>query len=232
MAAKPYVIDVKRKKCITPECRGSYVSILEKRQLPESEKMAYGMQCMFPKNDVVDQFVKDLKQIYVQVLLDKFGAQKAQEIAKVISAKQRFPVRDGDDDKEAGLANAEQLKGHYFINTNNQFKQPYVLGPTGKVVPVDMLTPDDIYSGAWYRVMLEFWYYDVAGNKGISTSIAGLMKTKDDDNLGAGTSASEFESALGEFSTEAVSMFDTSEPGEPSGDGQDTEDETDQFNFL
>jgi len=232
---KKYVVDAKRKKTVSPECRGSYVNILEARPLPNSEELAWGMQCMFPKNDVVTAWVEELKQIYAQVLIDKFGDKKAREMAKVISAKNSFPVRDGDNPEDAGsLANADQLKGHYFINTNNRFRQPYIIGPMGKAVDPDTLGVDDIYSGAWYRVMLEFWYYDKAGNKGISTSIAGLMKTRDDDNLGAGTSKGEAEEGFGGFADEAASMFEEEQRQEAADVEAEMPDSdaTDDFDFL
>lgn len=230
--SKTYIVNVERKKTVSPECRGSYVNILEARPLPNSEEEAWGMQCMFPKNAVVEAWVKELKQIYAQVLVDKFGDKKAREMAKIISNK--LPIRDGDNPEDAGgLANADQLKGHYFINTNNRFRQPYIIGPMGKAVDPDTLGVDDIYSGAWYRVMLEFWYYDKAGNKGISTSIAGLMKTRDDDNLGAGTSKVETEEEFRGFADEAVSMFEEEKRQEAADvAGELSKDETDDFDFM
>jgi len=231
--SKQYTIDAAKKKCVTPECRSSYVNILEPRPLPQSEEEAWGMQCMFPKNEITEAWIKDLKQIYAQVLIDKFGDKKAREMAGVIQVKGGLPVRDGDDPKEADLANAEQLKGHYFINTNNRFRQPYIIGPMGKAVDPETLTPDDIYSGMWCRVMLEFWYYDKAGNKGISTSIAGLMKTRDDANLGAGTTKGEAETEFNDFANEAASMFtEPDEESHPDSNKDDEKDVVDEFNFM
>lgn len=234
-----YSVNVKSKKCVTPECRGSYVNILEPRPLPQSEEMAWGMQCIFPKTPEVEAWMGELKKIYAQVLIDKFGKEKAEAIAKVISAKGSFPVRDGDKPEDAGaLANAEQLKGCYFLNTNNKFRQPHIIGAMGNAIDPETLTPDDIYSGAWYRVMLEFWYYDTAGNKGISTSVAAVMKTKDDENLGVGTSKSEASDAFSDFAGEAVGMDIDGEPedgsdtqGLPGADVDDPEPES-EFNFL
>ena len=232
---KGFSIDAVQKKCVTPECRGSYVNILEPHKLPQSEVMAWGMQCIFAKTPLVEAFVEELKKIYGQVLLDKFGKEKAGAIAQVLIAKNSFPMRDGDNPADAGaLANAEQLKGCYFLNTNNRFRQPHIIGPMGKAVDPETLTPDDIYSGAYYRVMLEFWYYDTAGNKGISTSIAAVMKTKDGENLGAGTTSSEASNAFSDFSEEAASMFKTEDEEaqngqEPSGGAVDA---AAGFNFM
>lgn len=229
---KGYSIDVKKKTCVTPECRGSYVNLLEPRALPQSTTMAWGMQCVFTKTSVVEAWVKELKSIYAQVLLDKFGKEKAGAIAKILLAKKSFPVRDGDNPGDTGsLANAEQLKGCYFLNTNNRFKQPHIIGPMGKAVDPATLTPDDIYSGAYYRVMLEFWYYDTAGNKGISTSIAAAMKTKDGENLGAGTTSKEASNAFSEYSEEAASLFDTTTE-EVEVKAEEIGEAEEEFNFM
>lgn len=227
--AKGYTIDSKKKTCVTPECRGSYVNLLEPRPLPQSTTLAWGMQCIFKKTEMIEAWVKDLKNIYAQVLIDKFGKEKAGKVAQILLAKNSFPVRDGDNAGDAGtLANTEQLKGCYFLNTNNRFKQPHIIGPMGKAIDPATLTPDDIYSGAYYRVMLEFWYYDTAGNKGISTSIAAVMKTKDGENLGAGTTSKEASNAFSDFSEEAASLF--TEVGETEDKVSEKPEE--EFSFM
>ena len=225
-----YTIFAEKKKCLTPVFRGGYVNFFEMKQLPNSEKMAYGMQLMIPKTgEGVAEWKKELNKIYGQVLIDKFGLEKAKDMAKAIGANDKFPVRDGDGPKSAGLANAEQLAGHWFINSNNQFRQPYFIGPAGKKVDPSSINTDDIYSGAHYRAMLEFWYYDTAGNQGISTTLAAIMKVKDDVNLGAGTTATEAEDAFDGYASEAVSVM---------GDIGDTEATpgadlaVDDFDFL
>jgi len=230
-----YTIFVEKKKCVTPVFRGGYVNFFEAKQLPNSDKTAWGMQCMFPKDGPgVADWLKQLNQVYLQVLIDKFGKPKAIEVGKAIKANKRFPVRDGDDPANAGLSNADQLAGHWFINANNQFRQPFCLGPAGKAIDPSKLSTDDIYSGAWYRAMLEFWHYDTAGNQGISTSLAAFMKVKDDANLGAGTTTTEAESAFGTFQSEAVSMFDNPDAFDYPDDagGGDAKGDTDDFDFI
>ena len=232
-----YTIFVEKKKCLTPVCRGGYVNILEPDRLPDNKdgspgKLVWGMQCMLPKDgEGVAEWVSELKKIYAQVLIDEFGQEKAKEMAGIISKKRKFPLRDGDDPSDTdGLANAEQLVGHYFLNSNNQFRQPYIIGPAGKKLDPDSLNADDIYSGAYYRVMLEFWYYDKKGNKGISTSLAAVMKIKDGDNLGAGTTSSEAEGAFEGYAGEAASMFDEVAEEETKADAKSND--TDDFDFM
>ncbi len=220
---KGYSIDVVKKKSVSPVCRGSYVNILEPRTLPDSEKMAWGMQCLFPKSDpAVVEWMKEIKGVFAQVLIDKFGKDKAVKMASSI----KIPIRDGDAPAEAD----KELQGYWFMNPNNVFRQPHIIGVDGKPIPdTAALTVDDIYSGAWYRVMLEFWYYDKAGNKGISSSIAAIMKVKDDENLGSGTSKKEAGEAFGDFADEAASMFTTEDEGSPE---EQSKKEADEFDFL
>jgi len=234
MEAKKYSVDVPRKKCVTPICRGSYVNILEPKILPQSDKLAWGMQCLFPKNEITKAWAADLKKIYSQVLLDKFGKEKAAGIAKALAATNSLPLRDGDGAENAGLANIDQLAGHYFINSNNKFRQPHIIGALGKVVDPTILGPDDIYSGAWYRVMLEFWYYDTAGNKGISTTLVGIMKVKDDDNLGAGTSSTEAAAEFNAFANEAADLFNVEleEVAEKEEVKKEEVEKEEVFNFM
>jgi len=236
---KGYSIDVTKKKCVSPECRGSYVHILEpemtltNQEDPDSKKIpVWNMQCIFPKSPTVNKWVEELKQIYAQTLTDKFDAKKAGEIAKIIMAKKRFPLRDGDNPADTiELKNAEQLEGCYFLTSKNKFRQPHIIGVMGKAVDPETLTPDDIYSGAWYRAMLEFWYYDVKGNKGISTTLVAVMKTKDGDSLGGGTSKSEATTAFSDFAEEAASMF-TAESEESVETPEETKSEKKTFDFL
>ncbi len=223
MAGKGFSIDIKKKKSVSPVCRGSYVNILEPRPLPDSDKLAWGLQCLFPKSDpAVTAWMKELKGVFAQVLIDKFGKEKAVKLAPSI----KIPIRDGDAPAEA----EKELEGFYFLNTNNQFRQPYVIGPMGKPVDIDTLTVDDIYSGAWYRVMLEFWYYDKAGNKGISSSVAAVMKVKDDENLGSATSKTEAESEFSGFADEVAYLMGS---GEAATEEEDkTQAEADSFDFI
>ena len=197
-----YSVDVEKKKCVTPVCRGSYVNMLEPRPLLESEKLAWGMQCLFPKDDPdVAAWRKDLNRLYAKVLIDKFGQEKAATLAPSI----KTPLRDGDAPAEAD----KELEGFWFMNVNNIFRQPHIIGAMGKPLnkeEIARLTVDDLYSGAWYRVMLEYWYYDKAGNKGISASVVAIMKVQEDTNLGSGTSKSEAESAYTEFAGEVSAM--------------------------
>ena len=218
---KGFSVDIKKKKCVTPVCRGSYVNILEPRAFEEGDTPEYGLQALFPKDDPnVAAWMKELNAVLGQVLIDKFGKDKAMEMAPLV----KKPFRDGDHPQEAD----KDLKGFFFMNVKNKFRQPHILGPMGKPIDPKDVGPDDIYSGAWYRLMLEFWYYAVKGNKGISASVAAIMKIKDDENLGSGTSKGEAADAMGEFAEEAATMFEA----DTADSEADAKKDAEGFNFM
>lgn len=226
-----YSIDIKKKTCITPECRGSYVNILEpglkmKNSPLEPDKYIWSIQGVFKKTPEIDSWVKDLKNIYSQVLLDNFEKEKAGKMAELIALKKKFPLRDGDDpETTAAIKDADFLKGCYFISASNYFRQPHIIGPIGKVLESSTLTEDDIYSGAYYRLMLQFYFYSKKGNAGIASSIEAIMKTKDGERLSGGTSSATASGAFSEFAIDAAELFDgVTETATPN--------EKDSFSFM
>jgi len=238
--AKEFSVNVEAKTCVTPEIRGSYVHVLEMQENEDSEtgkiKKSYGMQALLPKGPVADAYLKEMKALLIKVVVGKIGIEKTKQLAPIL----RMPFRDGDDPKQtASLKNAAQLAGHYFFNCSNMFKQPIVIGPTGRAVPVASLTADDIYSGAWYRLLLSFGYYDKKGNKGVSAYLNSVMKTRDDDRLDNVVSEAEAASAFADFADEnAVDLMGDEGVGnsvfnDPGTAGADVpEEDVSGFDFI
>ena len=59
-----------------------------------------------------------------------------------------------------------------------------------------IMDPDEIYSGIFGRVSLNFYAFNSNGNRGIAVSLANVMKVKDGPRLGGHASAAE---DFGEF---------------------------------
>ena len=57
----------------------------------------------------------------------------------------------------------------------------------GKVV--EALDDDDIYSGCWGAVSVNFYPYSTKGNTGVACGLNNVIKTRDDKNLAGGRSA-------------------------------------------
>jgi hypothetical protein len=188
---------------------------------------AWGLQAIMPKGPATDAFLKEIRTLLGRVVIDKIGVEKAKQLAPIL----RMPFRDGDNPKEvASLKNADQLAGSWFFNVRNQFKQPVIIGPTGRAVDPATLTTDDIYSGAHYRLLLNFGYYDKKGNKGVSAYINAVMKVKDGDRLDNAVTEAQAQSAFSDFADEsAVDMFSQATGGQS---GSEPADATQAVNDL
>lgn len=90
------------------------------------------------------------------------------------------PLRDGDTPNDSGEPRGAEFAGHYFIAAKNK-KQPIVVNANRQPI----IDPDDVYSGCYVNMAVEFYAYSTSGNKGISASLIGVQKVKDGDRLGA-----------------------------------------------
>lgn len=59
---------------------------------------------------------------------------------------------------------------------------------TGKAIP---LGENDVYSGCYARVSLNFYAFNTNGNKGIACGLGNIQKVDDGERLGGGASAEE-----------------------------------------
>lgn len=89
------------------------------------------------------------------------------------------PLRDGDQPNDSGEPRGEEFQGHWFIAAKNK-KQPMVVNAQRQPV----IDPDDVYSGCYVNMAVEFYAYSNSGNKGIGASLIGVQKVKDGDRLG------------------------------------------------
>ncbi len=59
---------------------------------------------------------------------------------------------------------------------------------TGRAI---RLGEDEVYSGCYARVSVNFYGYNAAGNKGIACGLGNVQKVEDGERLGGGSSAEE-----------------------------------------
>ncbi len=211
---KTYSIDMNAEKKIyrvkPPLARGSFMQrILEPEAFSEGDKPEWGCQLRWPKdNDEVKAWAGDMGKMFTQVFIDKFGEKKGMEMMKSPSIK--IPLRNGDHEEN------DEYHGQLFMNVRNKFRQPIVLGPTGKALPPNMIDDQLIYSGAWYRSRIVFRYFDVK-SKGVGAYIEILMKIKDDARLDSVVNVTQAEDEFGGYATEDVDEFSPAED-EDKGD--------------
>jgi len=170
-------------KVITGKVRLSYANIFEPKSINGSEPK-YSVSLIIPKDDkqqieVIKQAIKNAIEEGKSKLADKNG-----NIPKNI----KLPLRDGDEDRPEDEAYANS----YFLNANS-VRPPQVVGTeidktTGKAIQLD---EDDVYSGCYARVSLNFYAFNTNGNKGIACGLGNIQKVEDGERLGGGASAEE-----------------------------------------
>lgn len=99
----------------------------------------------------------------------------------------KSPIRDGDAEKEGDPAYENAI----WLNTSTRTKPPIFKKVAGKIVEVK--SEEEVYSGCYVKAKINFFTFDVDGNKGIGVGLQGLFKTKDGERLsGGGASADDF----------------------------------------
>ena len=167
-------------KVVTGKVRLSYANIFEPRSINGSEPK-YSVSLIIPKDDtqqieVIRQAIENAKERDKH----KWGGK--------IPANLKLPLRDGDLERPDDEAYANS----YFINANST-KPPAVVGlhkdaATGKAI---RLTEEEVYSGCYARVSINFYGFNAAGNKGIACGLGNVQKIEDGERLGGGSSAEE-----------------------------------------
>lgn len=180
MKIKAKVIDT---KVITGEVRLSYANIFEPKSINGSDPK-YSVSLIIDKNDTdtieaINQAIENVKERDKSKLANKAGK---------IPSNLKLPLRDGDEDRP----DDEAYINSYFVNANSK-NAPAVVGTekdkaTGKAIP---LYEDDVYSGCYARVSVNFYGFNTNGNIGIACGLGNIQKIADGERLAGGSSAEE-----------------------------------------
>lgn len=162
-------------KVITGLVRGSYMSVLEAKP-DDNGKLKYKSMFIFPKSDkATKKAIDDAVQAAFDAGKDKLGVKSS----TIPNRGFNTPLHDGDEERPDDPACANS----WYLNASSDSKPGIV---DTKLKPI--MDPDEIYSGAWFRVSLNFYAYNVK-NKGIAAGLNNLMKVKDDERLDGKASA-------------------------------------------
>ena len=98
-------------------------------------------------------------------------------------------IYDGDGFRTDGTPFGPEAKGHWVITASSK-RKPQVV----HISDVNTeLAPQDIYSGMYARVTMNFFSFNTNGNKGVGCGLGNVMKTRDGEPLSGGaTAASDF----------------------------------------
>lgn len=168
-------------RVLTGEVRLSYVNLVEPRSNTNDPNSTprYSCTLLIPKTDTAT------KQNIDASIEEAAKAAQAKSWGGVRPPVLPIPVHDGDGVRENGTPYGPECKGCWVITASTRNK-PQVVAQTD--ISTELL-PQDIYSGMYARVTINFFGYARAGKKGIGCGLGNVMKTREGEALAGGASA-------------------------------------------
>ena len=167
-------------KVVTGKVRLSYAHVWEPVSINDS-KPKYSVSLVIPKSD--KETIKKINAAVdaaIEEGIAKFGGKKPNKAAL------KLPLCDGDTERDD-----EVYKNCFFVNANST-TAPQIVDRT--VQPI--LDREEVYSGCYARVSINFYAYNTNGNKGIACGLGNIQKIADGEPLGGRTSAKDDFSSL------------------------------------
>lgn len=161
-------------KLITPEFRGSFVTVLKPRAFDEGQDPKYSMVIVMDKKD--DKKFLDQLQVNIQkACVEKWG-----EVPK----KFKIAIKDGDQEEEK-----YNWQGKTVFTASNKSQPGIVMQTEQGLVPGT--TEEEIYSGAVFRCSIRPYAYEFKKAKGVAISLDNVLKVRDDEKFTNKTKAED-----------------------------------------
>lgn len=157
--------------------RWSYANVWDPKAI-DGGKPKYSVSLIIPKDDTA---TIDKIKAAIQVAYEE-GQSKLKGNGKSVPplAAIKNPLRDGDIEKP----DDEAYAGCYFVNANSS-TAPGVVDADRQPI----IERSEVYSGVYGRASINFYAFNVNGNKGIACGLNNLQKIRDGEPLGGKSSA-------------------------------------------
>jgi len=167
-------------KVLTGEVRLSYEHLTKPYANQPGQEEKYSVTLLIPKTDTAtyQNILASIEAAAVAATGEKWGGVRPPVLPS--------PLHDGDGVRDNGTPYGEECKGCWVITASTKNK-PGVVHQSD--VNTD-LAPQDIYSGMYARVTVNFFGYNSNGKKGVGCGLGNVMKTRDGESLAGGASAS------------------------------------------
>ena len=162
-------------KVVTGIVRLSYANVWEPASINGS-KPKYSVSLIIPKGDT--KTITDINAAIdaaIQEGAAKFGGKIPNKAAL------KLPLRDGDIERDD-----DAYKGSYFVNANSTTAPEVVDRSLQRI-----LDRNEVYSGCYARVSINFYAFNSNGNRGIACGLGNIQKVRDGEPLGGKTSAAD-----------------------------------------
>lgn len=200
------------------EVRLSYTNLLAPRAQDDTKPdvLTYSTAILIPKDD--KKTVKDIQAAIKEALAEgvakKWGGKAPSNL--------KNPLRDGDAERP----DDETYAGHFFLNAKGPRggkEQPILLDKIGNQTDSASI----IYSGVNARVALQFYPFDVSGNRGVAAGVSSVLSMQTGEPLGNTVTAA---SARDEFGVStpagaAAKDFSGSTAAAEEADADDSDDD-------
>lgn len=166
-------------KVVTGMVRLSYLKIWQP-ETDEAGKKFYKACILIPKKD--HSTLKKIEAAIKAATTAKWGSKVPKNL--------RTPLRDGDEEKDS-----PEFKNMMFFNCKSA-RKPGILNAARE----EIIAEDEVYSGAWGKVSVNFYAYERPDGKGVAVGLNAIQKLKDDENLsGGGWTSDDFEDESDDF---------------------------------
>ena len=177
-------------KCLTGEVRLSYANLIKPRApigangQPTGDPK-YSVTLLIPKTDkaTYDDLCAAINAAAQGGLNTKFGG--------YMPALKPL-IHDGDGTRADGKPYGDECKGHWVLTASTKNK-PQVVGIDNINCE---LAPQDIYSGMYARVTVNFFAFNNQ-SKGVGCGLGNVLKTRDGEPLSGGASAASDFAGIG-----------------------------------
>lgn len=178
-------------KVLTGEVRLSYEHLSTPHINPNSQpgsEPKYSVTLLIPKTDAATKadIDKSMAAAYEKAVAEEWKGARPQLRSKLIY--------DGDGFRNDGSKFGPECAGHWVITASSK-RKPQVVDISNVSV---QLAPQDIYSGMYARVTINFFSFNTNGNKGVGCGLGNVMKTRDGEPLAGGASAESDFAGIGQ----------------------------------
>lgn len=194
-------------KVLTGEVRLSYANLTAPRAVQQGQEAKYSVTLLIPKTDTATKANIDSSiEAAAQDAQGKLWNGIRPPVLPV-------PIHDGDGVRENGTPYGPECKGCWVMTASTKNK-PQVVHQSDVNTE---LAPQDIYSGMYARVTINFFGYLNAGKKGVGCGLGNVMKTRDGEPLAGGASAaSDFAEVGNAVAAPATPTYGTAMPAAPT----------------
>lgn len=193
-------------KVLTGEVRLSYVNLVAPRanNNDPTAMPKYSVTLLIPKSDTA---VKANIDASIEAAAQEAQSKKWGGVRPPVMP---LPIHDGDGVRENGTPYGPECKGCWVMTASSKNK-PQVVHQSD--INTELL-PQDIYSGMYARVTVNFFAYNTAGKRGIGCGLGNVMKTRDGEALAGGASAAADFAGVGQEATPSYGAAMPATPGQ------------------